>query len=259
MKLEDKVAIVTGASAGIGKAISTAFSREGASVLCASLHEEKCKETALLIAKEGAKSSFFALDVSHKTEVEKMVSKCLADFGKVDILVNSAGGWVGGSKPFLEETEEEWDRTIDVNLKGTFLCSQTVAKEMIKAGNGGRIINISSVSCETVPYQAKLVHYVASKGGVTMLTKGMAVALIPHKIYVNAIAPGWTRSPQLIEWAEKYPHESAREQAGIPLGRFAEPEEIANMAVFLASSDSDYIVGQTIFVDGGYNIIHNVP
>ncbi|MFC2047243.1 SDR family NAD(P)-dependent oxidoreductase [Chloroflexota bacterium] len=252
MKLRNKTAIVTGAGAGIGQAIATLFASEGASVLCASLHEEKCKATALSIANNGEEASFFALDVGCKKEVGKLVSKCLTDFGKIDILVNSAGGLIGGPKRFMELTEEDLDANLSANLKGIFFCSQAVAREMMKSGKGGKIVNIDSMWGTTAT--SMTAHYSASKGGVRMLTKAMGLALISSGINVNSIAPGLTLTPFIRDEQKHQPEWVALQIAQIPIGRMAEPEEMAQVAIFLASSSSDYMVGETITVDGGWSI-----
>lgn len=253
MKLYDKTALITGANSGIGKTIAYEFAKEGAHVAINYIEDEK---EARKIAGDvkgmkyiGQKSSYFRADVSSTSEVQKMINNIINEFGKIDILVNNAG--IQTEKPFIELTEEEVDRIWAVNLKGTFFCSQFVVKKMIEFGIPGRIINISSVH-QDIP-RPLIAHYAASKGGIKMLTKVMALELASYNIQVNAIAPGAIATP-MNEKVLKDPESKLKVEAKIPMCRFGSPEEVARVAVFLASEDSSYVTGSTYYVDGGISL-----
>jgi glucose 1-dehydrogenase len=242
MKLAQKVAIVTGASQGIGLACAQRLVREGARVMLADVRPEGADAAAAL----GDAARFFCADVSQKIDVDALVAATLAAFGQIDILVNNAG--VTHAAEFLELAEEDFDRVMRINLKSMFLCSQAVAREMVKRQQGC-IINMSSVNAElTIPNQ---VPYVISKGGVKQLTRVAAVSLAQHGIRVNAIGPGTI----LTELAKKAVLGSPEARHTIlsrtPLGRCGEPEEVAAIAAFLASDDASYMTGQTLYADGG--------
>jgi glucose 1-dehydrogenase len=246
MRLENKVALVTGASSGIGKAIATRFAAEGAHVAVNYRHGTHDQD-ALDLAKSFKTESIAVVgDVSKRADVEKMVADVVAKFGRLDIVVNNAG--IEINKPFLEVSDEEWNRVLSVNLYGPFVVSQVAARQMVKQGPGGKIINISSVH-EDIPFVG-YAAYCASKGGVRMLMRNLAMELAPHKINVNNIAPGAIATP--INQAV-LDNPTAREQAisGIPWGRFGKPEEVASVATFLASDEAEYVTGSTYYVDGG--------
>ncbi|KGF79284.1 dehydrogenase [Massilia sp. JS1662] len=242
MKLSQKTAIVTGASQGIGLACAERLVREGARVMLVDVRPEGAAAAEAL----GDAARFFQADVSIKTEVGAMVAATLAAFGHIDILVNNAG--VTHAADFLDLEEEDFDRVLRINLKSMFLCSQAVAREMVKR-QAGCIINMSSVNAElTIPNQ---IPYVVSKGGVNQLTRVTAISLAQYGIRVNAIGPGTI----LTELAKKAVLGSPEARHTIlsrtPLGRCGEPEEIAAIAAFLASDDASYMTGQTLYADGG--------
>jgi NAD(P)-dependent dehydrogenase (short-subunit alcohol dehydrogenase family) len=242
MKLADKVAIVTGATQGIGLACAERLVREGARVMLVDI-----KPDGEHIAQQLHESArFFAADVSQKADVDAMIAATLQAFGQIDILINNAG--VTHAADFLDLSEDDFDRVLRINLKSMFLCGQAAAREMVKRQTGC-IINMSSVNSElAIPNQ---VPYVVSKGGVNQLTKVMALNLAPHGIRVNGIGPGTI----LTELAKKAVLGSPEARHTIlsrtPLGRCGEPEEIASIAAFLASDDASYMTGQTIYADGG--------
>jgi glucose 1-dehydrogenase len=242
MKLVEKIAIVTGATQGIGLACAQRLVREGARVMLVDIRPEG-EHAALQL---GDAARFFAADVSQKADVDAMIAATLQAFGRIDILVNNAG--VTHAADFLDLSEDDFDRVLRINLKSMFLCGQAAAREMVKQ-QSGCIINMSSVNSElAIPNQ---VPYVVSKGGVNQLTKVMALGLAAHGIRVNGIGPGTI----LTELAKKAVLSSPEARNTIlsrtPLGRCGEPEEVASIAAFLASDDASYMTGQTIYADGG--------
>jgi NAD(P)-dependent dehydrogenase (short-subunit alcohol dehydrogenase family) len=245
MRLGGKVALVTGAQQGIGAAIGRALADEGADVALSWLDDERGARAVANYARQaGRRAHLIKADVSKLADIEAMVAETVRQLGPPDILVNNAG--VFPRAAFLELTEREWDHVLGVNLKGGFLCAQAVARAMVAAGRPGAIVNISS---SAIRGDARGVHYSASKAGVLGMTRAMALALAPHRIRVNAIAPGLTDTAQpRYGNTEEEIAERARE---IPLGRIAQPEEIARVAVFLASEDSGWITGELIHVNGG--------
>jgi NAD(P)-dependent dehydrogenase (short-subunit alcohol dehydrogenase family) len=246
MRLAGQVALVTGAQQGIGRAIAVALAQDGADVGINYLDDRSgADEVAAKIRGTGRRACLVPGDVSRTGDADAMVTKVAGELGAPTILVNNAG--VFPRVEFLAMTESDWDHVLDVNLKGSFLCAQAAARRMVEAGRGGAIVNLASVAMRGAPLG---VHYSASKAGVMGLTRAMALALAPHRIRVNAIAPGLTDTAQprygnteaeLVEMGRQ-----------IPLGgRMATPEEIARVAVFLAAEDSGWITGQTIHVNGG--------
>jgi len=247
--LKNKVAIVTGARRGMGKSHALLLAKSGAKVLLSDISQEECQLVADEIAKAGGEAMAVKCDVSKKDEVEKMVKAAVDKWGKVDIMVNNAG--ICQFNPFLEMAEEEWDRTIDINLKGYFLCAQAAAKEMAKQKSGA-IVNIASIVMGQIGKgMAGLAHYSASKGGIAALTKTLAVELAPYNIRVNAIAPGAIDTPMSAS-ATSDPKILEQTLAVIPLHRMGKAEEISNTVLFLSSDDSSYITGSIIVVDGGW-------
>lgn len=242
--------MVTGAGQGIGRAIALAFAGEGCTVVVNDINSETAHRTAEKIIAMRGKALPIRADVSQKDDVSNMIKETIRNFGRIDILVNNAG--VQTETPFLRLSEEEWDRVVNVNLKGTFLCSQLAAKEMVKQG-GGKIMNISSVH-QFLP-RSNIAHYAASKGGIMMLTKVMALELAKYKINVVCIAPGATATPMNASVLNS-PQKVAEAESQIPWKRMAEPEEIARGAVYLASDDANYVTGSTIYIDGGLSLGH---
>jgi glucose 1-dehydrogenase len=243
------VAIVTGAASGIGRAIALGLAGAGARVAVSDIHLPGVSETAGLIEAAGSHAVVVQTDVSSKAQVTDLVSQTLAHWSRLDILVNNAG--VSGETPFLDMDEVEWDRVLAVNLKGAFLCAQAAARTMVCAGQGGKIVNITSVNSEIAG--AGLAHYCASKGGLRMLTKVMALELAPHKINVNAVAPGIIDTP-LTRTSLADPDRRRAFLACVPWGRVGQPEDVVHAALFLASSQADFITGTTLVVDGGWLI-----
>jgi glucose 1-dehydrogenase len=242
MKLAQKVAIVTGASQGIGYACAERLVREGARVMLVDVRPEGAAAAEAL----GGNARFVVADVSQKSDVDAMLAATLDAFGQVDILINNAG--VTHAAGFLDLLEEDFDRVLRINLKSMFLCSQAVAREMVKR-NSGCIINMSSVNAElTIPNQ---IPYVVSKGGVNQLTRVAAIALAEHGIRVNAIGPGTILTELAKNAVMGSPEARHTILSRTPLGRCGEPEEIAGIAAFLASDDASYITGQTLYADGG--------
>lgn len=246
MKLKDKVGIVTGANKGIGLACAEEFVKEGAKVVMAGRTEELGRKAAERIRANGGEAVFVATDVSKKADVDALVQAAVDEFGGVDIMVSNAG--VNNKADFLDVTEEDWDRVINTNLKGVFLCGQAAARQMVKQGRGGAIINMSSVMA--VLGLKVQVAYSASKGGINQLTKVMALNLIEHGIRVNAIGPGAVNT-ELMKRVGDNKEMMDQILRRTPIGRVAECEEIGRVAVFLACDDSSFIMGQTIYPDGG--------
>lgn len=246
MRLSGKVALVTGAQQGIGRAIAVALARDGADVAVNFLDDAAAaKSVADEIRGLGRRAVTVQADVSQSASVGAMVEAVVDGLGPPEVLVNNAGVFPRAS--FLELPEREWDHVLGINLKGGFLCAQAVARALVAADRPGAIVNISSSAVRGDP---RGVHYSSSKAGVVGLTRAMALALAPHRIRVNAIAPGLTDTAQpRYGNTEAQIAERARE---IPLGRIAQPEEIAKVAVFLATSDAGWITGELIHVNGGF-------
>ncbi|MGY6707711.1 MAG: SDR family NAD(P)-dependent oxidoreductase [Rhizobiaceae bacterium] len=249
MALDGKCAIVTGAASGIGYAIAERFLREGAKVMFADIDVQKGERAEEDLKKLGD-ARFVKADVSRRLDAHNLVAAAVDAFGDIDILVNNAG-IVHGAE-FLDLKEEDFDRVIGINLKGSFLVGQAVARYMVekveKGGPAGVIVNMSSVNA--VFAIANQVPYSISKGGVNQLTKVMALALAPHGIRVNAIGPGSIMTEMLAS-VNSDPAARNKILSRTPIGRVGEPSEIASIAAFLASDDASYITGQTIYADGG--------
>jgi 3-oxoacyl-[acyl-carrier protein] reductase len=249
MKLNGKVALVTGGSRGIGKAICLTYAREGARV--AVNYTKGAREAEAVVAEikaTGGQAIPVMADVSQRSQVKKMVEEVLGAFGRIDVLVNNAGILIPTN--LMETSDEEWDRVMDVNLKGPFICMQEVAKTMIEQG-GGRIISTSSISglgCAPTGEGS----YGCSKAGLIMLTSVAAQDLGPHGINVNCIAPGWIRTDMTAGKSGTQADEVNKRKAGLAaVRRIGEPKDIAEVALFLASDESSFITGQVVVADGG--------
>lgn len=243
--LEGKVAIVTGGGAGIGRSIALTFAEAGAAVVVASRKLINLEKVAGEVRALGKHSLAVPVDITKKTDVDNLVQIVTGEFGSIDILVNNAGTIIRTT--LLEHSEEDWDAVLDTNLKGYYLCCHAVGGRMVEQKKGN-IINISSVrAIKAAPRRAS---YCVSKAGVSMLTRVLAIELADYNIRVNAIAPGWVKTNlNKVLWSDSETYKQIT--AKIPLGRLAEPSDIANVALFLASDASSYITGHTIVVDGG--------
>ena len=266
MKLKDKIAIITGSGGGIGRVIALALAKEGAKIVVADVNKETAKKTAEEIKNLGGDSLAVKVDVRSSTEVEAMVQEALKKFSRIDILVNNAGVSMAGrcidsnrkEGGLLPLTEEIWDCVMDINAKGVFLCTKAAARVMISQGQGGKIVNISSMAGKTAGLFAS--HYCASKAAVILFAKAVALELAPHKINVNSVCPGWVKGGglygQYIARQEKFRGITQEElekriSATTPLGRLEKPEDVAKLVVFLCSEDSEFMTGQAINVTGG--------
>jgi NAD(P)-dependent dehydrogenase (short-subunit alcohol dehydrogenase family) len=246
-RLENKVALITGGGSGIGRAAALLFSKEGARICISDLDGAKGKETAKLITKQGGEAFFVKVDVSKAEDAEKMVDETIKKYNALDILFNNAG--VSASLSILETSEDEWDRTMNINLKGVFLGCKYALPHMVRKKNGS-IINMSSVS--GIMGSQNLAAYCASKGGVLMLTRAMACDLGPYGIRVNCICPSHIITPMVEGFINTLPKSNVKSVATrYPLRRFGKPEEVAKVALFLASEDSSFITGSAVVVDGG--------
>jgi len=247
MRLQGKVAVVTGAGTGIGQAIAVAFAEAGAAVVVDYVGKASVSEDTIIKIKAlGGKSLGVEADISIQNEVDGLIQKTVAAFGKLDIFVNNAG--IEKKIPFVDYPLEEWQKIFAVNLTGPFLCSQSAARQMIQQGGGGRIINISSVH-EDLPMPTNA-PYCATKGGLRMLMRTIAVELAPHGITVNNIGPGAIYTP-IDKDVESDARLNDQILAEIPMGRWGKPEEVAQLAVYLASDTAAYVTGSTHFIDGG--------
>ena len=250
MKLADKVAIITGGNSGIGKATAELFVKEGARVCITGRNEKRCQETVTEITNDGGQAIFEIADVRSSDECRKTVEATLEAFGRIDILFNNAGVYFPNTA--VDLPEEEWDLTIDINLKGTFLMSKFVLPAMIKQGSG---VIINNGSGWGIVGGNEAVSYCASKGGVVLMTKAMAIDHSEQGIRVNCLCPGDVKTPMLDEDArmrgltwEEYHAQAVTKR---PMGRIGTSEEVAKAALFLASDDSSYMTGANLVIDGG--------
>jgi NAD(P)-dependent dehydrogenase (short-subunit alcohol dehydrogenase family) len=242
----DQVAIVTGAAHGIGAATARRLGEEGAAVVAADLDLAAAEATAAAIRAGGGTATAVAVDVTQRRQVEAMLTAAVAAYGQVDILANIAG--IAHGEPFLEITDEWWERTLAINLTGVFLCSQVVARHMVARKIAGRIVSMASTN--GLVGEANLAHYNASKFGVVGLTMTLAIELAPYNIRVNSVCPGLIETRLTAparanpEWVQGY-------LPKIPMNRFGTPEEVAAAVAFLASTDSGFITGHQLVIDGG--------
>jgi 2-deoxy-D-gluconate 3-dehydrogenase len=247
--LTGKIAVVTGGNRGIGFAIARGLASAGAAVVSANRNAETGRRAAAELANAGLPASAFQADVSRRAPVDSLVAHVLGKYGRLDILVNSAG--VIDRGPVEEFTEAQWDRIMEINLKGLFFCCQAVGRVMIPRRKG-KIINISSNVCDVV--QPGRAVYAASKAGVSHLTRGFALEWARYRINVNAIGPGPTLTELNQQFFADNPKDLQARLDAIPLGRLGRPDDHVGAAVFLASEASDFITGQTLLIDGGSNL-----
>ncbi|MCF8566683.1 SDR family oxidoreductase [Alicyclobacillus tolerans] len=244
MRLAGKSAIVTGAGRGIGRAIAQKFLREGARLLVCDIVEERVAEAVKELSEVGEVHGL-TVDVTNPAEVETLVQRAKELFGRIDVLANNAG--IAVFEDFLEVLPENWDKTMAVNLKGPFLVSQAVARQMVEQRSGS-IVNMASTN--GILGEPKLVHYNASKAGVILLSKSMAIELAPYNVRVNSVCPGFILTELALEGGMG--KETVAQYTGkIPLGRYGRPEEVANAFAFLASDEASFITGAELVVDGG--------
>jgi acetoin reductase-like protein len=269
-RLIDKIAIVTGSGQGIGKAVALRLAREGADLIVADINMKEAEQTAQEIHAFARRAMAYSIDLADVGQIQPMVDKVVTEFGRIDILVNVAG--VAQTKPFLDITQDDWDRVIDINLKGTVFCIQAVGSQMMKQvpaevkkakkadRSYGKIVNFSSISGRRG--RALQIAYAASKAAIISVTQSAALAFREYNINVNAISPSVVPTPmweqidkeysQILDVEAGQPMEDFIET--IPLRRAGSPEDMAAAVAFLCSSDSDYITGQTINVDGGFEM-----
>jgi acetoin reductase-like protein len=255
MMLKDKIAIVTGAGRGIGRGIALRYAQEGAHLALIDLERAEVEAVADEVRRLDRRAWTHRADLAQVDQAQELVRRAAAEFGRVDVLVNNAGR--AGPKPMLELTPEDWDRMFDVNARGLFFCLQEAARQMIRQGRGGKIVNIASTAGKGGSNHHT--HYAASKACVISVTRSAALTLAPHKINVNAICPGiidtpmWEQIDQTrTSWAGEPPGtEFRRAVAAVPWGRAGTPADVAAVAAFLASDDAEYLTGQTVNVTGG--------
>jgi len=246
--LEGKVAVVTGSGGGIGQAIACALADYGADVMCSSHNPDKARKTADMVCEYGRKGISRAFDISRVEEIEKFKAATLAEFGKVDILVNSAG--MNRRDFVVDIKEEDFDRILQVNLKGVLFCCQAFGREMIKR-KSGKIVNISSIS--SLLGHPTRGSYAASKGGLIQISRVMATEWAPYNVCVNSISPAAIDTP-FIDGLKKNRERLDRELERIPMGRIGVTEDVVGAAVFYASRASDFVTGTNLFVDGGRTV-----
>jgi NAD(P)-dependent dehydrogenase (short-subunit alcohol dehydrogenase family) len=249
MRLRDKVVLITGGASGMGRLAALTFAREGARIVSADVSAQAGEEVVSEIARGGGEALFVQADVGREDQVRHVVQRGVDRFGRLDVLYNNAGIFPAEDGSVVDLEETVWDRVMTVNLKGIYLCCKHGIPELVRAG-GGSIINVASfvalVGC-SVPQDA----YTASKGGVIALTKSLAVQFGPQHIRTNAIAPGPVETPLLTSWLLANPEAKTRRLDRIPLGRFGRPEDIVQMALYLASDESAWVNGSVLVVDGG--------
>jgi len=245
-RFKNQIAIVTGGANGIGLATALRLAGEGATVVVADLDFKAAEQAVQTIIAAGGAALAVQLDVTSRVQVETMLASVLAAYGQVDVLCNIAG--IAYDEPFLEITDEKWHKTLEVNLTGVFLCAQVVARHMAERKIAGRIVNMASTN--GLVGEAALAHYNASKFGVVGLTMTMAIDLAPYNIRVNSVCPGLIKT-RLTQSAINNPQWATDYLQKIPLNRFGEPEEVAAAVAYLASTDSGFITGHQLVIDGG--------
>lgn len=250
MRLDGKTALVTGAARGIGRAIALAMAKEGADVVVNDVTAEQADKVRAEIGELGRRSVAVGADVSSRTDVEAMFERIRNEFGPLDILVNNAG--IETIVPLTELTDEQWERVTNVNLRGTWLCSQLFARDLISAERPGAIVNIGSI--QTGLAMPGRTHYAPSKSGIETLTRNLAAELAEHRIRANCVHPGVIET-DMTQWVIGDPAILPVVLAKIPQGRQGQPEEVAPAVVFLASDEAGYITGQHIYVDGGMLVV----
>jgi glucose 1-dehydrogenase len=254
MRLHNKVIIVTGGGTGIGLGIVRSCAKEGAAVMLAQRRVELAEEEATSLRKDGHRALAMHCDVSKRSDVHGLIARTVAEFGRLDAMVNNAAltGASVEARPFLEETDEHWSRIIDINLNGAFICTQEAARQMVAQGGGGSIINISSVAQYAA--QEHVAPYCASKAGLDGLTKAAAIELAAYNIRVNSVAPGDIYTEASADMVEKAADRGAVGKffRFTPLNRRGQPEEIGAVVAFLASDEAGFVTGATWLVDGGF-------
>ena len=250
MQLDQKVAIVTGSDSGIGRAIAIQFAQEGATVVINYAHaQDKAEQVREIIEQNNSKALVIQADVSQYQQAMGLIQQTVEHFNRLDIMVNNAGMEIHNA--FLDVTEEQWDRVLSVDLKGAFFCAQAAAREMVKRKTAGRIINISSVHEDlAMPQNAP---YCCAKGGIRMMTRTICLELAPYNITVNNIAPGAIDTPIDAD-VKANPEKMAALLKEIPQHRMGQPEEVAKLALFLASDAAAYVTGSTYIIDGGLTV-----
>jgi len=247
--LQNKVALVTGARRGMGRTHALTLARYGAKVVVTDINQEECEKVVDEIKNQGGEALALKLDVSKKDEVKNVIQETIKKYGRLDILVNNAG--IAEFKSFLEMSEQDWDKTLNINLKGEFLCAQAAAEKMKEQG-GGVIVNIASVAMgqQGIGF-ANIAHYCASKGGVAAMSEALAVELAPFNIRVNCIAPGLIDT-SMIQTVKSDAQALAGILNRVPLKRAGKPEEVSELVAFLSSDESSYMTGSTVVIDGGW-------
>lgn len=246
MRLKSKAVLLTGGSQGIGQAIALKFIREGARLAIADRDVRALEETVSLLRAEGGEVLPIEADLQDKVQIDQMIDESLETFGSIDVLINNAG--ICRPAPLLDISEEDWDQHLSINLKAPFLAAQRLAREWMSSGKKGAIVNTSSVN--GIQAEANQAHYNASKGGLNLLTMSLALELAPSGIRVNAVCPGFIET-RLTRKAIQNEAVISEYLKSVPMGRVGQPDEIADVVLFLASEESRYITGHCLVVDGG--------